>query len=246
MIGTPTIIELVRNGTLNAEMAALLWAAVDERLSFVTVAVPRLAGKSTLMNAMLSLLPPDVPIHRLSGDETEMERLKAAATGGYLVVGEFSQAPVPTYIWGAPVRKVFDTLAAGYSLATALHAPNLEETFHVICRENGVNDEAASRISLMLYLRLFRDSAGAFWRRLDSVHEIDRVQNGRPQGRLLFRWLESDDRFEAADAPRLLRANSADLRERARRLAELAKAGRTAPSDVVAMVAEFAEPTRKA
>mgnify|MGYP004233726185 CR=1 FL=1 len=61
-----------------------------------------------------------------------MDKLKNAATGGYLVVGEFSKAPVPHYIWGAHVRLVFDTLSVGYSLATALHASGLEETFDVI------------------------------------------------------------------------------------------------------------------
>ena len=244
MADAPTIIELIRNGTLSAEMAAALWAAVEERRSFVMVAIPRLAGKSTLMNALLALLPPQVPVHHLSGDEAEMARLKAAATGGYLVVGEFSQAPVPTYIWGAPVRRLFDTLEAGYSLATALHAPGLEETFDLICRGNGVSDQAASHIDLVLYLRRFGDGPETFWRRLAEVHEVDRVEGGRPQGRLLYRWLEGEDRFEALATPRLPRADAAELKARARRLAKLARSGRTAPSDVTDLLARYASRNR--
>ena len=238
MADAPTIIELVRNGTLSAEMAAALWAAVDDRRSFVVVAVPRFAGKSTLMDGLLALLPPEVPVHRLSGEEEEMAQLKAAGTGGYLVVGEVSQAPVPGYIWGAPVRRVFDTLEAGYSLATALHAPDLAETFDVICRRNEVSDRAASRIDLVLYLRRFGDEAETFWRRLAEVHEVDRVEDGQPQGRLLYRWLEGEDRFEAVATPRLLRADAADLKARAARLAELARLGRCGPSDVADLVAQ--------
>ena len=117
-----TIIDLIRNGTLTAEMAATLWAAVDRGLSLVVVAIPRLAGKTTTTDALMSLLPPEVPVHYLSGEEAEMDSLKKAATGGYLVVGEFSPGGIPCYIWGAPVRRVFDTMTGGYSLAVALLA----------------------------------------------------------------------------------------------------------------------------
>ena len=53
-----TIAELVRNGTLSADIAAVLWCAVDAEASFLTAAVPRLAGKSTTSNAVLALRRP--------------------------------------------------------------------------------------------------------------------------------------------------------------------------------------------
>jgi type IV secretory pathway ATPase VirB11/archaellum biosynthesis ATPase len=65
----PTILDLIANGTLSAEMAATLWATVDEGRSFVIAAIPRLTGKSTVGNAVPAMLPPDVPVHRLSGEE---------------------------------------------------------------------------------------------------------------------------------------------------------------------------------
>ena len=231
---------LIRNGTLSAEMAATLWAAVEELRSFVVVAIPRFAGKSTVTNALLNLVPSGVPIHRLSGDETEMARLKDEATGGYLVVGEFSQAPVPGYIWDAPVRTVFDTLKAGYSLATALHAPNLQETFDAICQGNGVADEAASRIDFMLYIRRFGDTAETFWRRVAEIYEVDRVVGGHPEARLLHRWVEEDDRFETVESTRSLQVDAADLSARAARLQELANSGRMSFADVSEMVAASA------
>ena len=97
---------------------------MDRGLSLVVVAIPRFAGKTTTTNAVLSLLSPEVPVHHLSGEEAEMDDLKNAATGGYLVVGEFSQAaPAHYIIWGIPVQRVFDTLTAGYFLATVLPRP---------------------------------------------------------------------------------------------------------------------------
>ena len=238
MAEAPTILDLIGNRTMSPQIAATLWAAVDKGVSFVVVAVPRFAGKTTLTNAMLSLLSPQVPVHRLSGDEEEMARLKEEATSGYLVVGEFSQAAPSHYIWGAPVRRVFDTMTAGYSMATALHAPGVEDTFAVICKENGVSDQDASRIGMMIYIRRFGNSLEDFWRRVAEVHEIDGVVNGRPAGRLLHRWVEGDDRFEEVEASRLLHGSEADIKERAAKLEEMVRANRTSAEDVAGMVAE--------
>jgi hypothetical protein len=239
MADTVTIVDLIRNGTLTSRMAATMWAAMDRGLSMVVVAIPRFAGKTTTTNAILSFLSPEVPVHRLSGEEAEMDSLKEAATGGYLVVGEFSEAPVPHYIWGAPVRRVFDTLTAGYSLATALHAPGLEEAFDAICQGNGVPDEAASRIDLMLYIRRFGDDLDNFWRRLAEIHEIDYVQGGKPSGRQLFRWVEDGDRFEEVETPTFLKGDVGELERRTAKLDELVSAGQRAPEDVARLVTEY-------
>jgi Flp pilus assembly CpaF family ATPase len=51
-MGELTIVDLVRNGTLSAELAALFWSAVEEQMSFIVAAVPRLAGKSTTSAAI--------------------------------------------------------------------------------------------------------------------------------------------------------------------------------------------------
>lgn len=232
-----TLVDLVRNGTMNAEMAAILASIAAEQHSFMVVAVPRFAGKSTVTNAMLHCVPANVPVHRLSGDEAEMDRLKHDAGGGYLVVGEFSRAPVPNYIWGPPVRKVFETMRAGYSLSTALHAPSVDDAYAAICRTNGVPDEDASRLTYMVYIQRMGDDEDSFWRRIAQVHEVDRVVDGRPQGRLLYRWRERDDRFERVEEPRLLGVDEARLRERARRLAELASSGPASVEDVRSVVA---------
>ena len=222
-----TILDLAANNTLSARVAAALWAAIDARLSFVVTAVPRFAGKSTLMNAILGLLPPDLPVHRLDGSHEQMLRLKGEASGGYLVVAEISQAPVRGYIWGEPVRGLFETLAVGYSLATALHAPDLAGAFDVLCRENGVSDEAASRLNLVLHLRRFGDDPDSFWHRLADVSEVAGVSSGRPKARLLFRWREGDDSFEDVEPFRLINAGSAALDARTRAIEERVRSGRT-------------------
>ena len=167
-----TLLDLVSNRTMDARTAATLWALAEEKHSFMVVAVPRLAGKSTVSRAMLQCVPGDVPQHFLSGDEAEMEQFRQAPDDGYLVVGEFSQALVPTYIWGSPVRKVFETLRAGFSLAVSLHAPTVEAAYDAVCRGNVVADEDASRIRYVVYIELRGTNPDDFVRRVARVHEV--------------------------------------------------------------------------
>ena len=233
------IAELVRNGTLSAEIAATLWVAVDEERSFLTVAIPRFAGKSTLSHAVLALRPPDVPLHHVDGAPELMERLRRERLGGYLVVAEFSKAPVPGYIWGEPVRRVFETLPVGYSLHAAMHAPSVDEAIRIVTEENGVSDEQASAFDLALYIERFGDDLDSYWRRLAHVYEIDRVENGRPVGRTLFRWVPDGDRFEAVEAPRGFATDRKDVEARTALLAELAASGQTSASEVAGAVAAY-------
>ena len=185
---------------------------------------------------MLSFVPEGVPLHYLSGDEAEMEQLRRSPDGGYLVVGEFSHAPVPTYIWGSPVRKVFETMRAGYALATALHAPTVEDAFDEVCRGSQVSDEDASSIDYLVYIERMGSRQEGFWRRIAGVYEIGQVQDGVPQAKVLHRWVPEGDRFERVGQPTLLSVDAAALDRRAERIRELVDAGRTAEADARALV----------
>lgn len=238
-MGRITIAELVRNGTMSAEMGALLWAAVDEQVSFITVAVPRFAGKTTTSVAVLDLRPPGVPVHWVDGHPELMERLKRERRGGYLAVPEFDYAPMPGYIWGPPVRRVFDALSAGYSLQTSLHAASAEDAIWQITYGNGISDEQASHIKLVLYIERFGSSYATLWRRLVDLYEVFRVEGGRPIGRSLFRWRPEGDRFERLAEPRQFARDRADLQRRAALLAELAESGRTSAAEVTEAVRTY-------
>jgi hypothetical protein len=234
-----TIADLVRNGTMSDEIAATLWAAVDNGASFLMVALPRFAGKSTTSAAVLEMRPSGVPLHYVEGGQAEMERLKQAAAGGYLVVAEFSTAPVPGYIWGAPVRRVFDTLEAGYALQSCLHARSAAEGILEVTLGNGVPDHQAAKIALVVYISLFGTSMRDLWRRVTDVYEVEAVEGGRPRGRSLFRWRPGEDDFEGLDLPRRFSLSATELAARAGVLGDLAGRGRTSPADVATAVAAF-------
>ncbi len=46
--GSLAVPALIANGTMSAEVAATLWLMMEEHPSFLVVALPRKAGKSTL------------------------------------------------------------------------------------------------------------------------------------------------------------------------------------------------------
>lgn len=188
---------------MSEEIAALLRAVVLGHHSFLVMAVPRLAGKSTVLQAVLAARPPGMPVSSLASDGRDLPELIAAARGGYLVVPEIARGPwAPGYVWGAPVRAAFRGLATGeVALATALHAPDVERAFDVICGENGVPDDDAARLAVVVYLRSLGDEAAPTRRVVATLHEIRSVRGGRPDARLLFRWDERADRFERAERP---------------------------------------------
>jgi hypothetical protein len=211
---------LVRNRTVSPEIAALLEAVGRAQRSFLTLAVPRMAGKSTVMAAILANAPAGTPVRVLDSTRafTEAER---AEPGGYLVVPEVSPyAVMPGYLWGAPVRRAFALAERGFALATALHAPGVEAAFEVLGRGNGVPDEAAAGLEFTLYIRSLGRWQAPHRRVVAEVHQVHRVHNGVPDATLLHRWDEAADRFESVAAPADL-ADGPSLAASARRFAAL-------------------------
>jgi len=210
-VATLTLADLVANGTMSSEIAATLRATANGHHSFLVCAIPRLAGKSTVMGAMLAHAPKGAAVKTVGDDGLDIEALAAASKGGYLVISEISEYPVtPGYIWGAPVRSVFAHLGDDVALAAALHAPGPDEAIDIVCRGNGVADEQAARIAIVVYIRsLGRDWRKPTGRRVATVHEIAAVRGGRAETRLLHRWDERADRFETAAQPRRFAARRA-------------------------------------
>jgi hypothetical protein len=187
--------DQVANGTMSQDIADLLRDTARAHRSFIVMAVPRLAGKTTTMRAMLA--EQDKPVVTLGYDGDDVDPLIATARGGYLVVPEISRGGWSKgYVWGDPVRRAFNGITQGTALATALHAPDPDEAFAIICRGCGVPDAHAARISLVVYLRSLGEWEDPTRRVVSTVHEIRDVKDGKPDAKLLFRWDEKTDRFE--------------------------------------------------
>lgn len=225
-----TLVDLVKNGTLSAEMAALLWMAVTEGVSFLTMAAPRNAGKSTLARAILELRPPGMSLHPVEGDLEQLVGLSRDRLGGYLVVEEINPVPRGAYIWGETVRRVFDTMAAGYSLQASLHAPDARAGMLQIIHQNGVADDLASAVNLVVCLEMKRASwhPDDVTRRVVDIYEVLGVQAGQPFGQSLFRWSESEHHFEKMADPVRFGQRPGEIERRAAAMADLAESGHPA------------------
>ena len=207
--------DLVANRTMSPEMAATLAAAARERRSLLFFAIPRLAGKTTTMLATLDHAPEGTPIHELSTETEPDLGIPDPPDGGYLVMHEIAQTDFPHYLWGEPVRRVFEALrGGGLSLATVLHAGGYEEAFSIILERNEVPDADAALIDYAVHIR----SLGPDWREptrrvVVELHEVTGVEGGHAVVNLLHRWDEEQDRFEVVGEPSLLASGAAALGE---------------------------------
>jgi hypothetical protein len=191
----------VENGTLSPSIAALFEAIGRERRSFVVFAVPRLAGKTTLMSLILECAPGGTPLHVLNS-EAAFRRAEEETPPAYLVIPEVAPyAVMPGYLWGEPVRRAFALLQRGLSLATALHAPDVLAAYEVLAEGNGVPDGDLARLEFAIEVRSIGPWQAPQRRVVAAVHQVLGVTSGVPELRLLERWDEAADWFEASEAP---------------------------------------------
>jgi hypothetical protein len=78
-----SIVELIRSGTIDAELAALAWLLLEARVPVIVAAGPRLAGKTTLLTALLEFLPRNAIVHDLAGYAEDFEWLPEAVQLGW-------------------------------------------------------------------------------------------------------------------------------------------------------------------
>lgn len=194
--------DLVANRTMSDDVAVTLRRAAETRRSFLVIALPRLAGKSTVGRAMLAVAAEGgAPVRELGRDGTDVAALARAARGGYLYVPEVSQYPVTEgYVWGAPVRHAFAAIAGGTALSTALHADSAEDAVDVL-RANRIADDDLARLDLIVHIRSLGDWREPTRRVIAGVHEMVGVASGTAELRVLHRWDEERDRFESVAAP---------------------------------------------
>ena len=236
MPGGLTVLDLIQNGTMSAEMAATMWGAMDDRSSFIVAAGPRQAGKSTNTNAILGMLPGDVALHDLSGETEQFDSLKTSVTGGYIVVAEFSNH-MPTYLRGEQVMQVFQTAEKGYSIAGTLHADTPEDLFYELRSHGPLTDDDLARIRYLVFLAMRGTMEKPLLRRVASVWEVSNVTGGTPAAQMLHQWNEASDSFDIVGTPTFLTASATELADRAARLRTLAAAGQTSADDLASLLA---------
>jgi flagellar protein FlaI len=167
-----SIVDLIRGGTLDAELAAELWLLVEARVPVVVAAQAQGVGKSTLLLALLDFLPPSVRVIELAGETETFEWLPQASELGWpgtarpqadrepvradttvLLAHELSNH-TPAYTWDEPARIAVRAASIGYGLAATIHADSLDDVFDLLrLRPVGLTDDELSHLGVVLILR---------------------------------------------------------------------------------------------
>jgi len=193
-----TLDDLVTNGTMSRGIAATLTQIAKKRRNYLVIALPRMAGKSTVGKAMLEVAKKDGAVVReLGEDGTDVAALAREARGGYLYVPEVARSAVTAgYVWGPPVRAAFAAIKDGTSLSTALHADSPGDALAVL-KQNEIPRADLERLDVIIYIR----SLGDDWRNptrrvIAGVYEM---RDGVPTP--LHIWNAIADKFEEVAKP---------------------------------------------
>lgn len=175
-----SIAELIRTGTIDAELAATIWFLLESRVPLLVAGGARGIGKTTLLTALLDFVPPQLNVVELRGVDETFDWLPQASELGWpgtalqrvtgpplrpvtgppirpdntiMLAAELSDH-MPAYTWGDAARLVVRAAAIGYGLAATIHGDSLEDVFEELrAKLVGLTDDELSRLGVVLVLR---------------------------------------------------------------------------------------------
>lgn len=175
-----SIIGLVNSGTIDCQLASLLWLLMEHRASILVAAGPSFAGKTTMLHALLDFLRPEVQQVSLRGYDEDFKFLECSQPANtYLVAEEFS-AHGYEYLWGYQAFKAFSLLPRGYALGGTIHARNAREVVYVLHETLQLPLPLIAQIGAVITLRVRSGLTYADepLRRVDSVSTIGLTKEG--------------------------------------------------------------------
>jgi hypothetical protein len=185
-----SVAELIATGTLDAELAGVLWLLLEARVPVVVAAKAGRTGKSTMLEALLAFLPvgtrrrqlagfaedfawlPEAPElgwqSRLPADPARNDPGKADPSITYLVAAELSDH-LPIYTWDGQARVAIRAISRGYGLGATIHADSLAEVFGLLGGPGvGLTMDELSRLGVVVVLRIVPGGE----RRVTAAHYV--------------------------------------------------------------------------
>jgi len=185
-----SIVDLIRAGTLNTDMAAYMFRRLTEGCSFLTAAVPGNAGKTTLMAALLGLIKPGCVIRTVGRGAGSPGRVRVDPST-YLLAHEIGSGPYLGYLWGREIRVLFDRINGGGFFVSCIHADTPAQIEEQLRSDAvGLRPQDLRRIDLVLFIHM-DGRLGNYQRRVAGIYDFS-----VPDTDLLFTWDLSQDRFE--------------------------------------------------
>lgn len=216
-----SIADLIEAETVSRDMAAYCLAAIGNGASFLVGAVPGGAGKTTVMGAMLNLVPPDVQLAVADGMAGIERGANSSSPRCCYICHEIGSGAYYSYLWGRELRAYFGLPKAGHMLATNLHADTYEQACGQICEDNGVPEASLRQMNLMLFL-----SVGLGNRR--RIEEVWQSDGQNPHQRV----------FPAEPATRAGLVSPGDIEQGSRTIDQIMAAGARTIEQVRAIVVQ--------
>jgi hypothetical protein len=190
---TLSIVDLIRAGTLTVPMAASAMQAMSRGASLLTGARPGGAGKTTLMAALLSFMPPEVPIATVEDAAVLDRALAAPAEPSCYLAHEIGAGDWYGYLWGSSVARFLSLIDGPRRVASCLHADTLDELVAALTgRPLAAPRAAIGRVGLILFMHV-SPAPRSYRRRVAAFYESD----GAGDHRLRYRWDQTSDTFQA-------------------------------------------------
>ena len=166
-----SVIDLIEAGTLSLAAVSWLLCRIEAGDSWLVGAKPGGAGKTTVMSALLAMVPGDTKIY-LTNTGTGWG---SAQPGDCLVSYEISPGLYDAYLWGEDVAQLIRLGLKGCRIVSNLHADTLEEAREQIVRQCGASEQGFGAFRIFLPINMGRGFQ-ARTPRIDQIYLFD--QNG--------------------------------------------------------------------
>lgn len=165
-----SIFDLLEAKTLDIDLAAYLMSRISKGASFMVGAQPGGAGKTTVMCALLNLVPAGCRLVAATPDAVRNAHQSPDSNGLCGVCHEISPGHYFAYLWDDDLRRYCALHQKGYILATNLHADDINEARDQVCRQNRVSETHFNAFNLLIFLRV---EGGFFGKRrcIDNVYD---------------------------------------------------------------------------
>jgi len=182
---TLSVVDLYEDGTLDRKLIDFFLQAIWSGDSLLAAAGPSGTGKTTLMGALLNLIPPGTRIRTAEKGRP----LPDGEDQPLFMAHELNDAPYYGYIWDGDARQFLE--AAGENqIAATLHAESLKGVRKKLTRHPvGLSREDFEEIELVATMKKNR-RGGETLRRIDGIYEKSGEEH-----RQLFRWEQEEDEY---------------------------------------------------
>jgi len=213
-----TITKMIVNGMISPEAAALIWLTLDFKVPIIVYGEMR-TGKTSLMNALMSLINPSMSI-ALVQDAPEMRsfhenilylytsnrigfkelaKLALRKSVDYLIVNEIRVREEA--VWWSQL------VGTGHGGLTSIHADSILRVFGRL-RDMGVEESLADAVKIAIHTKLFiaerNNNIKVRIRRVQEILFIDELEGYKPIFQKIFQYNRIRDVHEINNLKKVL------------------------------------------